>query len=140
MKTLLYKDSKTNEIKTFEILKNEYAEENNSDLPILDEDMQLIIFNNLVQNGGNLILIKDDILAWCNDYSDYQEADRYLSPSERDENVYDLYFCIINKVMEPLKMFLMDLENDLKYNIPENNTESRNEVDSLIQRLKILMK
>ena len=55
MKTLLYKDSKTNEIKTFEILKNEYAEENNSDLPILDEDMQLIIFNNLVQNGGNLI-------------------------------------------------------------------------------------
>lgn len=97
MKTELYEDITTNNLMTFEEVKQEYAKANNSDLPIDNDTMYLIIMESLYQNGGNIKLVnesEDEILKWCNDYSEYNEADRYLSQTERDESVRDTYECI----------------------------------------------
>lgn len=97
MKTELYEDITTNNLMTFEEVKQEYAKANNSDLPIDNDTMYLIIMESLYQNGGNIKLVnesEDEILKWCNDYSEYNEADRYLSQEERDESVRDIYECI----------------------------------------------
>lgn len=126
MKTLLYEDTTTNELKTFEEVKASYVEENNSDLPIPDDDMQLIIMENLIQNGGNIRLIDDDILKWCNDYSEYNEADRYLSQAECDEGVKDIYETI-------------NCKGDYLENIIDNITEDTDEEQELLKRLRELI-
>lgn len=97
MKTLLYKDCSTEKILTFNEVKAAYMEANNSDLPIPDDDMQLIILENSVNIGGNISVVKDAVLDWCNEYAEFNEADRYLSQSERDTSVRDIYECLINK-------------------------------------------
>lgn len=93
MRTLLYKDN--DKILTFAEVRENYMTANNSELPIPDDEMLLISFLMLKQNGGNLILIQDKILSWCNDYSEYNEADRYLSQTERDSSVKDIYESIL---------------------------------------------
>lgn len=87
-----------------------YAEKNHSNLPIDNETMQLIIHENLTQNGGNLILIEDEILAWVNDYCEYMEADRYLSETEKLFSAKNIYECIIckDKFCETLNTYLSE--------------------------------
>lgn len=113
MKTLLYKDSTTDQIKIFAEVRNDYMEANNSDLPITDDVMQLIIFENLVQNGGNIILIEDEILEWCNDYAEYMEADRFLSQEERDQILKNIYESIIFHYKHPADFLLEEIKSQL---------------------------
>lgn len=90
----LYEDITTNKLHTFNEVKCMYAEANESDLPIDDATMYLIIMENLFQNGGNIKLInprEDDILAWCIDYADYNEAERHLSKEETEISIRDIY-------------------------------------------------
>lgn len=114
MKTELFKD-KDGKICTFSELREHYMVIHNSDLPIDDGTMQLLIYENLVQNGGDITLIRDDALAWCNDYSEYNEADRYLSQEERDNSVKHIYECIVNhdSNMAEVASCLTDLEGDI---------------------------
>lgn len=93
MKTYLYEDTSTNELKTFDEVKNIYLQSINADLPIDDVSMQLIIETELLKNGS-ITSVEDSILSWCNDYADENEADRYLSQEERDTDVKDIYECI----------------------------------------------
>lgn len=95
--TRLYEDTTTNQIKTFDEVKEEYIIVNDSDLPISDDVMHMIILNELVQNGGNIRLIhehNDELLKWVNDYGDLLEADRYFNQSERDMSARNLYLSI----------------------------------------------
>lgn len=98
-RTELYKDASTDAIMTFEEVKDAYAKAKNSDLPIDDDTMYLIIMENLVQNGGNIILINenaDSTLKWCNDYSEYKEADRFLSKEEKETSIKNIYLSILH--------------------------------------------
>lgn len=115
MRTELFDDVLTNKVMTFEEVKEVYAESNNSDLPIDDDTMYLIIMENLIQNGGNIRLMNesdDDILKWCNDYSEYNEADRYLSQTERDASVKDIYESIACKSDYLYKEIIRELTRD----------------------------
>lgn len=123
MKTMLYKDNDTGLIHTFSELKDLYAEHNNSDLPIDDDTMYLIIIENLVQNNGNLVRLDDEILKWCNDFAEYNEADRYLTAEERELSVKTIYEWIagkeaftqeLRKCIEPGNELLERLDNLLR--------------------------
>lgn len=108
MKTELFQ--KDGKVYTFEELRELYKEMHDSDLPIDDGTMQLLIYENLVQNGGTITLIKDDVLLWCNDYSEYNEADRFLNQTERDDSVKHIYECILSKdsYLEEVEKCLVD--------------------------------
>ena len=97
MKTELFRYVGSNDIKTFEQIQNDYMEENGSNLPIPYDEMHLIIMLRLVQNGGNIVIINDDLLKWCNKYSDYNEADRFLSQEEKNSSIRDIYCNIMSK-------------------------------------------
>ncbi len=86
MKTQLY--NMNNEIMTLEDVRNWYGEKNNSDLPISDNEMVLIIHTDLKYI---IKIINDDILNWCNKYAEAVDVDRYLSKEERDESIKLIY-------------------------------------------------
>lgn len=113
MKTVLYKDITTNEIKTFSEAKKEYMDLINAELPVSDDEIHQVISNNLWQNGGNIMLVEDDIMQWCNDYADYNEANRYLSKEERDATIKDIYECIDGETdyLETIKNLLRKDDN-----------------------------
>ena len=94
MRTNLYEDISTNTLMTFDEVRNEYMESINATLPISDDEMQLIIFENLFQNGGNIKLINessDAVLKWSNKYAEHNEVDRHYDRAGRDQNVKDIY-------------------------------------------------
>lgn len=133
MKTELYEDITTNNLMTFEEVKQEYAKANNSDLPIDNDTMYLIIMENLYQNGGNIRLVnesEDKILKWCNDYSEYNEADRYLNQTERDESVRDIYECISSNGDYFYEEIITGLKRD-----KDNEVEAK----ELLERLEKLL-
>lgn len=109
MKTKLYKYVNSEEVKTFEEMREDYAKEVKADLPIPDDEMELILILRFQKNGGNVILIEDDILNWCNDFADMKEANRYLSAIEKNESVRDIYCNIKSK-----GTFLDNLIEDLR--------------------------
>lgn len=96
-KTELFRYVGNDEIKTFKDIQDDYMEEVGADLPIPYDEMHLIIMLRLVQNGGNIVIINDDILAWCNEFAEYNEAERYLSQNERDMSVRNIYENISSK-------------------------------------------
>lgn len=115
MKTLLFEKIDTkeediinqnNEIFTFDETKNYYAEQNDSDLPIPDDDMLLIVYTDL---SDTFKAIDDDIIKWCNEYSLLMDADRYLSQEEKDESNRDIYLAIKTKddiILSEIKQIL----------------------------------
>lgn len=109
MRTKLYKYMDSEKIKTFEEMREDYAQEVGANLPIPDDEMELILILKFVKNGGNIILIEDEVLNWCNDYANVKEADRYLSKEERNNSVRDIYCNIIAK-----GIFLDNLMEDLR--------------------------
>ena len=96
-KTELFRYVGNDEIKTFKDIQDDYMEEVGAYLPIPYDEMHLIIMLRLVQNGGNIVIINDDILAWCNEFAEYNEAERYLSQNERDMSVRNIYENISSK-------------------------------------------
>lgn len=91
LKTKLYRDTANGKLLTYEEVKEEYAAEVNAELPVDDDAFSIILAHRLVQNGGRYLLIKDNILEWCNDYAEYKEAERFLSQQERNTSVRDIY-------------------------------------------------
>lgn len=94
-KTNLYKDITTGDIYTLQEMKNAYAVANDCDLPIDDYDMESVIFKNLSCVGGNIEIINDKILDFCNDFSDFMEADRGMEQEEIDVCTKENYYGII---------------------------------------------
>lgn len=94
-KVRLYKNITTDNIYTLEEVKAQYAEANGCELPIDDGTMESVIYENLACIGGNIQILNDDVLAWCNDYAEAVEADRFLCQAEIDESFRDLYIAII---------------------------------------------
>ena len=90
-KTELFRYVGNDEIKIFKDIQDDYMEEVGANLPIPYDEMHLIIMLRLAQNGGNIVIINDDILAWCNEFAEYNEAERYLSQDERDMSVRNIY-------------------------------------------------
>lgn len=114
-----YKDSQ--ELKTFAELKEDYAEEVGADLPIPDDDAELILMQRLVQNGGNIVMINDKILSFLHEFALHNEAPRYLSKKEQMESIRDLYcdirYCLTNpEAQEELmeRMFPYQEEGDME--------------------------
>lgn len=111
-KTILYKDISTGEVCTLEKCKQKYAEANNSDLPIDDYDMEMILHEQSWQLGGNvqqLNDVNDSILNWCNRYADVMEAERYLSQTERDDSVYEIYQMIQMCMVDDMYMHALPI-------------------------------
>lgn len=125
MKTKLYRHKDTNNILTFSEVFDEYRENNNSDLPMPDNEAELIVVYQLAKNGGNYNLLDDSdkLLKWCNDYADLNEVDRYYSQDERDESVRDIYYCV-SKNDSYIK--------NIKENLEDNNCE---EAEILLKQL-----
>lgn len=126
MEIQLFQDVNTNLLLTYTEIKNQYAEANNSDLPIDDDTMELIVFENLTQNGGDLVMIEDDITSWIADYSIFMEADRYLNQEEKEFSVKNIYECIRDKD---------DFCNEIKKHLTINETGME-----LLARLDVLLK
>ena len=95
-KTNLYKDITTGDIYTLQEMKNAYAVANDCDLTIDDYGMEAIIYENLSCVGGNIEIINDKILDFCNDFSDFMEADRYMEQEEIDVCTKENYHGIIS--------------------------------------------
>lgn len=89
MNTILYEDITTNEMYT----KNELQElwENMWCCYVTDEEIDNIISGNLVQNGGNIQIIDDNLLDLCNRIAIACEPERYFTSWEQDENVKAYY-------------------------------------------------
>lgn len=91
LKTKLYRDTVNGKLLTYEEVKEEYAAEVNAELPVDDDTFGIILAHRLVQNGGRYLMIKDNLLEWCNDYAEYKEAERFLNQQERNTSVRDIY-------------------------------------------------
>jgi hypothetical protein len=89
MKTILYEDITTNELYT----KMELQElwENMWCCYVTDEEIDDIIFENLVQNGGNIQIVNDNLLDLCNRIAIACESERYFTSWEQDENIKAYY-------------------------------------------------
>lgn len=112
MKTILYEDITTNDLKTFKEIKEEYIKQTGSDFPILYDILYKVIDENLVQNGGNIREVDDELLLWCNDYCDYVNKGCSLSYSDRDIDVKNIYECISCKGDYLYEGIMIMLEND----------------------------
>ena len=101
MKNKLFHYRDCEEIKTFTDLKEDYAEEVGADLPIPNDDAELILMQRLVQNGGNIVMINDKILSFLHKLALHNEADRYLNKDEQMLSIRNLYcdicFCLKEK-------------------------------------------
>ena len=96
-RTKLYRDD-TGEIFTFHEIKVEFTKLYNLEEESASEEVEEFIFENLVQNGGNIEVLtdeNDEVLKWCNDYAKFMEADRHLSQGEKDKSVKEIY-CMVN--------------------------------------------
>lgn len=116
--TQLYKDITTDTIYTLAEVKSNYEVANDCDLPIDNETMLSIIYENLYQVGGNIAIISnnDEVLKWCNDYAERQEADRVMTQEEIDESIRDVYIAIIRNNNSELIQSTLD-------NLYEDNAE-----------------
>lgn len=123
MKTRLYRDMLTDKLFTIAEYKDAYEFEHNCDLPV-DEDTILSILNGQLYPIGNIRMIKNDILVWCNDYADYNEADRYLSKDEKDISVRDIYEYVLSRDTS----FIKDMK---EYMDDKNGIELLNRLEKL---------
>lgn len=123
MATILFKDLNDGKILVLNDIKEQYAEKNNSDLPISDAEIIAIA----LLDKQNYKVINDDILNWCNDYSIFCEADRYLSYEELDLSIRDIYIEILEK-----DKHVDGFKNYLRLN---HNSES----EELLERLEQLL-
>ena len=123
MRVKLYKDIKADNLYTFSEVKQEY-ESHNCEIPVDDDTMIQIINENVWSVGGNVLIIcdNDSVLAWCNDYADYMQAEKYLKTEEIENSVRDIYYAILDKDMQIIKA--------IKDNLSE--------CDELLNRLNIL--
>lgn len=129
MKTKLYRHKDTSNILTFTEVLDEYREKNNSDLPIPDDEAELIVVYQLAKNGGDYILLDDSdkLIKWCNDYADLNETDRYYSQNERDESVCDIYYCVSKN-----DSYIKNIKENLKDNSCEEVKELLKQLDDFI--------
>ena len=97
---------------TFTRIKGIYEEINNCEMNVDNDTMKNIINHNLVQNGGQLELVQDNILEWCNNYAEYQDADRYLNIEEQEESILNIYLSIIDGDIEDILENLLDDTSD----------------------------
>lgn len=109
-KVKLYRDITTGKVFTLEEIKNQY--------------MESIIRENLACIGGNIEIINDDILAWCNEYTDFVEAGKTMTTEEVQTSVKNIYHAIANNVR--------DLIEATKDNLFDG--------DELLERLKVMLK
>lgn len=91
MRNKLFHYRACEEIKTFSDLKEDYANEVGADLPIPNDDAELILMQRLVQNGGNIVMINDKTLAFLHKLAQHNEAERFLNRAEQMESIRDLY-------------------------------------------------
>lgn len=61
---------------------------------VTDEEIDNIIFENLVQNGGNISIVNDSLLNLCNKIARVMESERYFTQWEQDENIKAYYMNI----------------------------------------------
>lgn len=129
--TQLYKDITTETIYTLTEVKSNYEVAIDCDLPIDDETMLSIIYENLYQVGGNIVIISnnDKVLKWCNDYAERQEADRCMTQEEIDESIRDIYLAIIRNNNNDLIQSTLD-------NLYEDNAEDLVLIDRLNKLIK----
>lgn len=123
MATILFKDLNDGKILVLNDIKERYAEKNDSDLPISDAEIIAIA----LLDKQNYKVINDDILNWCNDYSIFCEADRYLSYEELDLSIRNIYIEILEK-----DKHVDGFKNYLRLN---HNSES----EELLERLEQLL-
>lgn len=101
MKNKLFHYKNSEELKTFSELKEDYANEVGADIPIPDDDAELILMQRLVQNGGNIVMINDKTLSFLHEFALHNESPRYLSKLEQMESIRNLYcdirHCLNNK-------------------------------------------
>ena len=121
----LWKNEK-NEILTFFDLKERIEEEVNAEISITNDVIYQMIVERMVQNGGHLVLIEDAEYQWCRDYSNYQCAERYLTPRELADSLKCIYSDIKGKYN------VAHIRNTLKEKISEE-TELLKRLDSMIQ-------
>lgn len=118
IKTKLYKDITTDKIYTFAEVKNEYEVANDCEIEIDNDTMIQIIDENVVSFGGNIQVVtpyNDEILAWCNDYAVYMEADRGMAQDEIDESIRDIFLAINNKYDDILESIIDNLYIEEKH-------------------------
>ena len=75
-----------------------------------------IILSKLSKNGRKLIPVNNDVLTWCNVYTDHKKANKYLSQKSRDLGVRDIYMDVALKLPSTSKLkieLLKDGENAL---------------------------
>lgn len=133
IKTKLYKDITTDKIYTFVEVKNAYEIANDCEIEIDDDSMIQIINENVFSVGGNIQIItscNDEILAWCNDYAEYMEADRGMIQDEIDESIRDIFLAIANKYNDILESTIDNLY------IEEKHGESCKLYNRLIEIMK----
>ena len=80
----LYEDITTGNLYTFSELKQEYEVSHNCEIPVDDDTMIQIIHENVWSVGGNVLIIcdNDSVLKWCNDYSQFMEAEKHMTTEE----------------------------------------------------------
>ena len=129
MRTKLYIHKDTNNILTFSEVLDEYREKNDSDLPIPDDEAELIVVYQLAKNDGDFILLDDSdkLLKWCNDYAELNEADRYFSKDERDVSVRDIYYCVSKN-----DSYIKNIKENLEDNSCEEVKELLKQLDDFI--------
>lgn len=96
MRVKLYKDITTGYVYTFTEVKQEYEASNNCEISVDDDTMIQIIHENVWSAGGNMEIICDPIIKWCNDYAEYMEADRYMTEEETEDSIKEIYLAILN--------------------------------------------
>ena len=131
MKNKLFHYKDCEEIKTFANLKEDYAEEVGADLPIPNDDAELILIQRLVQNGGNIVMINDKTLAFLHKLAIHNEAERFLNREEQMESIRDLYcdvqYCVkIGGDKEALK------ERLIPYRESKDDLKLWNELDEIL--------
>lgn len=126
-RTELYKDITTGTIYTLQEMKGAYEVANNCELPIDDYGMKSIIYENLACIGGNIEIINDKILDFCNDFSDFMEADRYMEQEEIDVCTKENYHGII--------IGDDDIIESIFDNIEEYNEELTKRFEAILQEV-----
>lgn len=127
---MIFRDLRNDIVKTYEEVCEDYKESVNADLPIPEDEMKRIIMLQLKKNGGHLELIQDNVMEWCNRFSNFNEVERYLSMTECETSVKTIYEGILHNDGEIIC--------SLKENLAQADRDA--EADQLLKQLNQFIK
>lgn len=105
----LYEDIDTNELFTKSELESIIYDNG------IKMNIDNFIFENMFQNGGNIKIVNDDIIKWCNDFLTLFEADKYYSKCEQEENLKDMYTSIQCREIKMWENHIIDNIKEMDY-------------------------